>query len=155
MIKKFLLSPGTRDASTSVGLLILRVGIGAMIAIGHGLPKLRNWGDAVENWKTPDFILISWMSAPVSFAALIFAELICGILLVLGLVTRVSALIIGFAMAIAAFHHHAADPFFIGGGAAKEPAVLYLVSCLALLVIGAGAYSVDALLYKGQRRWGR
>jgi len=73
-------------------------------------------------------------------------------LLVLGLLTRPAAFLVGFAMVVAAFQVHAADPFFMAGGAAKEPAILYLIPCLVLILTGAGNFSLDSLVFKEKRR---
>jgi putative oxidoreductase len=154
-MKKFLFSAGPRDTPTSIGLLVMRVGIGTMMAVGHGFSKLSNWSDNVAGWKSPDFPPLSWMSPQVSFGALVFAELVCGALIVVGLVTRPAAAVLGFAMAVAAFYAHAADPWFLGKGGAKEPALLYLIFALALLAAGAGRFSVDAAVTREKRRWGR
>jgi putative oxidoreductase len=152
-MKKFLFSSGTREAAASAGLLILRLGMGTLIAI-HGLGKVKGWGEMAKTWKSPDFIPVSWMSPPVSLGALVFAELVCGILLVIGLLTRPAAATLAFAMAVAAFYAHATDPWMMGSGAAKEPALLYLIFALALLAAGAGRFSADAAIHKEKRRWG-
>lgn len=152
-MKKALFSVGTRETTASLGLLILRLGVGTLIAI-HGLGKVSGWSGMMKGWHSPDFIPLRWMSAPVSLGALVFAELVCGTLLVFGLLTRPAAAVLAFAMGVAAFHAHAADPWMLGSGAAKEPALLYLISALALLAAGAGRFSADAALDKGKRRWG-
>jgi uncharacterized membrane protein YphA (DoxX/SURF4 family) len=58
---------------------------------------------------------------------------------------------------VAAFQIHSGTPWFLGPGveAAKEPALLYLIPMIALIFSGAGAYSLDAGLYreKRSRRW--
>jgi len=48
------------------------------------------------------------------------------------------ALITSFAMAVAAFIAHGADPF-----AKKEMALLYLVGFLTVALMGPGRYSID------------
>lgn len=152
-MKKFLFSAGTRETATSAGLLILRLGIGTLIAI-HGLQKVKGWEEIAKGWQSPNFIPVRWMSPPVSLGALVFAELVCGLLLVFGLLTRPAAAILAFAMGVAAFYAHANDPWMMGGGAAKEPALLYLIASLALLAAGAGRFSADAAIHKEKRRWG-
>lgn len=147
---KFLFDCGTRDNVASAGLFVLRVGIGLMIMIGHGIPKIGKFEDMKDNWTVPD--LLPFLSPPVSMIMTIFAEVGCGALLVLGLATRPAAFILGFAMVVAAFQVHAADPLFMGGGAAKEPAILYLIPCVALIIAGAGGWSVDRLIYKEKKR---
>lgn len=49
-------------------------------------------------------------------------------------------------MAVAAFVVHWGDPLFMGQGAAKEPALLYLTGTAVLLAAGPGRYSLDAVI---------
>lgn len=153
-MKKVLLAPGPRDTAASLGLLVMRLGAGVLISL-HGWGKVAGWSAILKNWQSPAFPPLSWMSAPVSLGALVFAELVCGILIVAGLATRPAAAILGFAMAVAAFYAHANDPWLLGGGAAKEPALLYLIFSLTLVLTGAGRFSADAQFQKEKRRFGR
>jgi putative oxidoreductase len=80
------------------------------------------------------------------------AEFVGGILIAIGLATRPAALALTFNMAVAAFVAHRSDPLFMGGGAAKEPALLYLIPFAALVLTGAGRYSIDRIIAAGRRR---
>lgn len=152
-MKKFFFDCGTRDALASSGLLVLRVSVGLMMLIGHGLPKWRSFDKILENgFHVPGLWPLSLMSERVSLGATLVAEIGAAALLVLGLATRPAAFVLAFAMAVAAFEVHAHDPFFLGGGAAKEPAVLYLVACLVLVITGAGRWSVDIGVYKEKKK---
>ena len=70
---------------------------------------------------------------------------------------RPAAFVLGFTMVVAAFDVLGSAPWFMGPGvaAAKEPALLYLIPMIAIILSGAGAYSLDAGLYKEgkRRRW--
>ncbi|MGB6221244.1 DoxX family protein [Haloferula sp.] len=151
-MKKFFFDCGTRDSIASGGLLVLRVGFGLMMLIGHGWSKIALFEEKKDTWAVPDVPLLSLMSPPVSMMMTIFAEVGCAALLVLGLMTRPAAFILCFAMLVAAFQVHAGADFFMKGGAAKEPALLYAIPCLALIIAGAGSWSLDALLYKEKKR---
>lgn len=153
-MKRFLFDSGTHDPLASAGLLVLRAGFGLMMLIGHGWPKIEKFGiEEVKNgWVVPDLLPFSLMSPPVSMMATIGAEVGAAALLVLGLATRPAAFVLGFAMLVAAFQVHGADPFFMAGGGSKEPAILYLIPCLALIVSGAGLWSLDAVVYKEKKR---
>lgn len=157
-MKPLLFDCGTRDATASLGILALRVLTGLMLLIGHGLPKIKNFDTILKNgFEAPDFIPLSFMSPQVALIATIGAEVVAAGLLIIGFLTRPAAFIIGFTMVVAAFHVHSADPMFFGPGvtSAKELALLYLVPAIAILLSGAGSYSVDAAVYKGskRRRW--
>ncbi|MBB5351304.1 putative oxidoreductase [Haloferula luteola] len=151
-MKKFLFECGTRDAVASAGLLVLRVGFGLMMLIGHGWAKIEMFSKAKDTWTVPSLPLLSAMSPPVSMLATIVAEVGCSALLVLGLLTRPAAFVFGFTMLVAAFQVHSEAPFFMAGGAAKEPAFLYFLPSLVLVITGAGQFSVDALVYREKRR---
>lgn len=155
-MKKFLFDCGTRDITASSGLLALRVFIGLMMFIGHGLPKFRGFS-ALKDWYVPDLFPLHYMTPKISLVATIIAELGASALIVLGLATRPAAFVLGFAMVVAAFGVHGAHPWFIGPGvtAAKEMALLYLIPMIAIIVAGAGLFSLDAAIYKEgkRRRW--
>ncbi len=155
-MKKFLFDCGTRDITASAGLLALRVMMGLMMLIGHGLPKLRGFS-AMKEWYVPDIFPFHYMTPTVSLVATIVAELVASALIVMGLATRSAAFLLGFTMVVAAFGVHGADPWFTGPGVnvAKEMALLYLIPMIAIIITGAGLFSLDAAIYKEgkRRRW--
>ncbi|MBZ0271062.1 DoxX family protein [bacterium] len=125
------------------GLFILRAGVGAMF-VTHGFPKLEGgpelWakvGGAMAN------IGIDFGHTAFGLAAAL-TECLGGIALILGLGTRVAALFLAFVMGIAATHHLSRGDGLAGASHAIELGVVFL----ALFVIGAGSYSVDAKLGK-------
>lgn len=120
-MKHFFFDCGPRDAGTSLGLLILRVGTGLLMLFGHGLEKLQGFAEKSKGFSVPDFFPLKYMSSPLSLGATIFAEVGCAALLVLGLATRPAAFVLAFTMTVAAFNIHAAGPLFMSGGeGAKE-----------------------------------
>lgn len=155
-MKKILFDCGTRDVPASLGLLVLRLGIGSMMLFGHGVPKLQAYAALKDGWHVPPLWPLSLMSPPVSLIATIAAELLCAALVVIGLGTRFAAFILGFAMVVAAFDVGGSWPWFaLPPGESKEPALLYLVPMVVLILTGAGATSLDAALYRDskRRRW--
>lgn len=157
-MKKFLFDCGTRDSIASIGILALRVMIGLMMLIGHGLPKIRNFDVILEKgFPVPDFFPLKFMSQSVSLIATIGAEVGAAALIILGLATRPAAFILGFTMVVAAFSVMADAPWFIGPGvaAAKEPALLFLIPMITIILTGAGSFSFDAVIHKEgkRRRW--
>ena len=154
-MKKFLFDCGTRDVTASLGIFALRAMIGLMMLIGHGIPKIQSFAAKKEDFWVPDFFPLKYMSPPVSLMASIGAEVVAAALIVIGLATRPAAFVLGFSMVVAAFGVHASDPWFMGGGAAKEPALLYLIPMIAIILAGAGAFSMDATICKDgkRRRW--
>jgi putative oxidoreductase len=151
-MKKFLFDCGTRDPLASSGLLVLRVTTGLMMLVGHGVSKIQNFDKFGEVWTVPALWPLSYMSKPISLMATIGAEVGASALLVLGLMCRPAAFLLGFAMCVAAFQVHALDPFFSKGGASKEFAILYLIPCFVLIITGAGQWSLDATFSLDKRR---
>lgn len=156
-MKRILFDCGSRDRTTSLALFFLRVTIGLMMVLGHGLPKLKNFSALSSDWFVPDLPVLRMMSPQVSLIGTISAELIAASLLVLGLLSRPAAFVLAFAMVIAVFEYHGKDPFFTCAGipAAKELALLYLIPAITILLAGPGAWSLDAAILRGEkrRRW--
>ena len=138
-LAKLLLS-GPTNLGVDVGLLVLRLWAGGFMVIGHGIGKMQIANTA----GFPDPLGIgnqaSWLGAVVS-------EVFMAGLIALGLCTRAAAIPAIFTMVIAAFVIHGSDPFFMSGGAAKEPALMYLLSYVAILFAGPGKLSIDHLLF--------
>jgi putative oxidoreductase len=78
-------------------------------------------------------------------------ELVGGLLIVVGFLTRPVAFILAGEMAVAYFQFHAPQSFFptVNQGVA---AILYCFLFLYLMVAGAGAWSIDAMLAARRER---
>ncbi|MCB0074355.1 MAG: DoxX family protein [Caldilineaceae bacterium] len=118
---------------TSIGLLFLRVFLGAFMMFSHGWGKMMKFG--VLSAKFPDPI---GLGSSVALSMAIFAEVFCSLLLIVGLFTRLAAMPLLVTMLVAAFVIHGADPW-----GKKEFALLYAVPFLTLIFTGAGRYSLD------------
>lgn len=156
-MKKFLFDCGTRDATASLGLLSLRVMVGLMMLVGHGLPKIQNFASILKKgFYQPDVFPLSLMSQKLGLSLTIGAEVVASVLMMIGLMGRPAAFVLGFAMVVAAFGANGAAPWFSGGpGPSKELALLYLIPAMVIILSGVGGYSFDATLYKDskRRRW--
>jgi putative oxidoreductase len=133
MIKVF--STKVNNGAVNSWLLIARLAVGSFM-LTHGIPKLQNvlagnmkFADPIGIGSTPSLLLV------------IFAEVICSILLMLGLATRFASIALIVNMSVAAFVAHSNDPF-----GKKELPLLFLVFFLGFLVLGAGKYSIDHLI---------
>lgn len=122
-----------RPSTLDVGLLVLRLGFGGLM-LGHGLPKAANLFSGDPSFADP----IGVGELP-TLALAVFAEVVCALLVMVGLKVRWAAIPLIATMAVAAFVVNADDPF--GGG---ESALLFLVGFLTLVFTGAGRLSVDA-----------
>lgn len=156
-MKKFFFDCGTRDATASFGIFALRLMVGLMMLIGHGIPKLLNFSTYQKTFYVPDIFPLSLMSHAVSLSACIAGEVVASVLIIVGLATRPAAFVFGFSMVVAAFGVHGAAPWFQSAtpGATKELALMYLIPAIAIILSGAGSYSLDATLYRDpkRRRW--
>ena len=137
---------------TSIGLLVLRVGIGGYL-MTHGLPKVL----MAAGGKFDEFADPIGMGKTLSLLSAAGAEFFCGLLVVLGLLTRIAAVPAAFTMGVAAFVVLKAEPYTAtaaGSGASKEMALLFLIPMVTLLFTGPGWFSLDALVYPylGRRR---
>lgn len=140
MSKLSSLFVSSNSTTTGLALLLLRLVAGGFMAIGHGWGKF----SGSDPSKFPDPLGIGNSA---SFYGAVFGELICAALIAIGLFTRLACLAPIFAMAVAAFIVHSKDPLFMGGGAAKEPALIYLAMFATILLTGPGKYSLDALIF--------
>lgn len=127
-------------SSRSKGLLVIRVGIGLMF-VTHGYPKLiggaeawRELGQAMELFGIhviPEFF--GFMAA--------VSELIGGILLTIGLFTRIAASFMLITMIVATLTHVFGDGDYF-------PALTNAVIFLGLAIAGSGRHSLDSLLFR-------
>ena len=126
MKKIFTSSPLSLD----FGLLLLRVLLAAGL-LTHGIAKIANFSALSTSFLDPLGIGV----LPALLGA-IFAEVVCSILVLIGLWTRLTVFTF-----IVVF-------FVVSGGAAfaqRELAYLYLAGWVVLFFTGAGRFSVDAL----------
>lgn len=123
--------------SADAALLITRLWFGGSMLWLHGLMKLKNFSGMSSQFVDPFGI-----GTAATLALVIFAELVCAGLIVLGLFTRFAALILTFNMAMAFYLGHGAK--LTGMGNDGEMPFLFIGAYLALFVAGAGAFSVDA-----------
>lgn len=149
-MKRFILHCGTRESIASIGIAFLRITVGLMMLVGHGIPKIQQFSDKKDVFPVPDIFPLKYMSSSVSLSATITAEALCALFIILGLATRPAAFILGFTMVVAAFEIHGSAPWF--GPGSKELALMYLLPMIAIILTGAGQFSLDALLYKDGRR---
>ena len=130
--------------SAQLGLLVIRAGIGLMMAFSHGWGKFKiidEFAAGVGKLGFPIPTFFAWAAA--------LSEFLGGLLLALGLLTRPAAAMLLVTMLVAAFGQHASDPLRV-----KEMALLYATFALGFLLIGSGRFGVDALLSgrDGERR---
>lgn len=131
-----LLFQTTNDTIQSSGLLLLRVGVSIFMIVLHGWPKLSNYLQGSTNFSDP-----IGLGSELSLILAIFAEVLCSLLLMLGLFTRFAVIPLAFTMIVAAFIFNAGHELIV-----KETGILYLIVYLFFLLTGPGKYSFDYYL---------
>ncbi len=132
----------------AIGLLVLRVGVGGFM-MSHGWGKFSKV--LAGNFEFADPL---GLGPEISLVSAAGAEFICAGLVIIGLATRFSAAAVAFTMGVAAFVVHASDPWTMGAGASKEPALLFGIAFLALVLTGPGRIALDALIVKHWKKRG-
>lgn len=135
MLKKILF--GGEDGLSlpaNAGLTLLRIFTGVALALSHGIGKLPPTegfvgGAAKIGFPAPEFF--AWAAA--------LSEFLGGILLALGLFTRVASFFVAVTMLVALVGVHGADPF-----QKQELAFLYFFIALAFMLKGSGDWSIDS-----------
>jgi putative oxidoreductase len=135
-------------SSVDVAALVLRVALGATF-IAHGGQKLFAWFGGGGIHGTTVFFRVVGIPAPDAFAYVVaITEFFGGVLLVVGFLTAVAALGLAIDMAVAFATVSHAFSFFsltrVGYGWELNLALFALAA--ALLIMGPGAWSVDAAL---------
>ena len=144
------------------GLFLLRL-CGLGLALAHGLPKLTalitgqsQMAAAVAKLGFPLPGFFAWAAA--------LGECLGGLLVALGLFTRVGAAFAAFTMFVAAFlQHHAFSRLLVNlrlryvseetlkAWGNPELALMYLVVLLAVLIMGPGRIAFDSAIGRGRR----
>lgn len=139
MKKGNFFSSGTSITNLNLASLILRLVGGGFMFYQHGGGKfLKFFSDQKIEFADPFGI-----GSTATLALVVFAEAVCSILVVLGLMTRYALIPLIFTMIYAGFVVHLQDAF-----GDKELALMYLAIYFALLLIGPGRYSLDRIIRK-------
>lgn len=131
-----------KEGLSALGLLILRIGGGGMM-LTHGWGKLNMLMSGADQFPDP-----LGVGPQLSLILAVFAEFFCSILLILGAGTRLVAMPLLFTMFMAAFIIHGDDPF-----QKQELALLYGTIYLALILNGAGRFSLDHAVGSKVKLW--
>ncbi|GAA1794838.1 MULTISPECIES: DoxX family protein [Leucobacter] len=135
----------TKRPTADAGLLVLRIVAGGVFA-AHGAQKIFEYTipgtvDAFAGMGAPLPALIAPLIA--------FLELIGGVLLILGLLTRPVALLLALDMLGALVLVHLSAGLWVGAGGYEFVAVLG-AAALALALTGAGRFALDPAVLRGK-----
>lgn len=131
--------PGNDSLMASFGLLLLRLWLGGAMLLLHGWDKISHFSGYAKEFPDPLHI-----GHGVSLGLAVFAETVCSLLLLIGLVTRFASaiLVINMVVAFTLIHQLA-----LSGEHSGELAFIYLAGYVALLVAGPGRFSADAVFF--------
>jgi len=140
MLKSLLIGRAHVASAVPDGILALvRVYVGLVMALAHGLGKVQDPSGAIgaaEGLGFPAPSVFGWAAA--------LSEFLGGLFLAAGLLTRPAAFFVLVTMLVAAFGVHQADPF-----GKKEFALAYAALALAFLALGSGRFGIDRWLAPG------
>ena len=128
------------DKNIDRAALVLRLVLAAVF-IGHGYQKLFQFG---IGGVTQAFVGMGVPLATIAAPLISVLEFFGGIAILLGALTRVIALLLACDMLGAMLIVHIKGGFFAPKGV--EHVLANFAMALALVLIGAGAYSIDAML---------
>jgi putative oxidoreductase len=131
------------EEAVHLAMLLLRLFLGIAMLM-HGFPKLEKLMDG----GNIEFMNFLGLGPTISLVLVVFAEFICSILLILGLLTRWSLIPLIITMLVAVFGVHINDGF-----EKMELGLHYLAGYFIVLIIGAGKYSIDGILAKRKERY--
>jgi putative oxidoreductase len=138
--KHFKLNDGFAD-------IPLRLGLGT-IFVAHGAQKLFGWFggyglEATGQWMASIGLVPGYLMALAAGSVEFFG----GIFILLGLLTRLSALGAAITMLVAIFGVHFEQGFFMANNG-YEFALALLLMAVALILSGSGRLSIDAMLFR-------
>ncbi len=137
-MKKILFSYTNQNKTASFGLLFMRLSLGLMMMLAHGLPKIMKYSGLSESFHDP-----FGFGSAFSVSLVIFAEFFASFFVILGLATRAFLVPLIITMLVIILDVKWGGPF-----ADMEKAALFLTGYVTLFINGAGRFSVDRVLSK-------
>lgn len=119
--------------NTNLALLVIRLVLAAIL-LSHGIPKLTGWSSSLGFFTSVNIPLPT-----VSLAFAVVAEVVGGILILLGVWVEIAALLVMIDMAGAIFFVVKMAAFDLGRGGME---VVIFAMALALLLAGPGRYAL-------------
>ena len=128
-------------AAATFGHLFLRISAGLMIFYIHGWHKLEGWIAYLQNgtpWKLAEEVAGMHFPAPLALAVVAtLVQFICSLFIMVGLFTRINALLLFGALSGAILQNLLA-------GRDPQLAIVYTLVAITLVFIGGGKFSLDA-----------
>ena len=126
---------------TDAGLLFMRLAAALLLLFVHGLPKLLGWSTELQHIEDP-----FGLGPSLTLGMAVFAEVVCPILLILGIGARLACLPVLVVLLVALVVVH--PDWSLEQG---QFAWLLLALYGGLAITGPGAFSIAALIGRGGR----
>ena len=136
---EFMIDDDKKGLFSDIGLLIMRVSAGLMMAFAHGWPKIQAFGERAEGWDGMFFGL----PGALAVGLVILAEFVCALLITVGLMTRLAAIPLIINMSVAAYAHFV---MWGDGFGDTELALVFLTIFVMFLFTGPGKISLDEVI---------
>jgi len=134
---KKLFSTKYSAGAFTFAVFVMRLAFGGLI-IPHGYSKLIDFAEKSHTFSDPLHI-----GHAASLSLVIFAEFFCGILVVIGLLTRLACIPLIISTSVIVFYVNHGKVF-----GHNETAALFLAGFIAILFTGPGKISIDKLIGK-------
>lgn len=143
MVKSMLMDSRRAAGKDDLGRLLLRLAVGGLMLF-HGLHKLFHGVDGISG-----MLVAKGLPGFIAYGVLV-GEVLAPCLIILGILTRPSALVLAFTMVVAWLMVGTGKTFALDtvGAWAIESLVFYFVAALAIACLGAGRYALGS-----QSRW--
>jgi putative oxidoreductase len=139
MARRKIATVSPLNSGLDMASLLLRLVFGMSMVYGHGWGKLMKFfGEGEITFSDP----LGIGEIPTLVMA-VFSEVICAVLITLGLFTRWALIPLIATMVVALFIVHIEDPF-----TKMEKSLLFLAGYIAIFLLGSGRYSLDHFLKK-------
>lgn len=119
-------------------MLLLRVSFGMILMVKAGFSKVMDFSHLQHT-----FYNFMGLGAKVSLILVLFGEIFCSLLIVLGLFTRYACIPIIFIMLVIIYGSDAGKDLL-----ESDRALLYLIGFTTVLLVGPGKVSVDGMINK-------
>ena len=117
---------------SKLGLTVLRIGL-SLLMLRHGIPKINMLFESPIEFPDPIGV-----GPVVSLILTLIGEVICPVLILIGVKTRLAAIPALITMLVAAFVVHGSDPF-----EKKEMALIFALGFLVIMIGGPGKFAID------------
>ena len=131
----------SEKGNVDLGILAYRVLVAASLLFVHGFGKLSNLQEEAATFPDPFKLGVKF-----TFCFAIFASVICPLMIMLGLLTRMATLGVAAVTLTGLFIVHLHDPLVV-----KDTPYMYSVAMMLIFIIGPGKYSIDQWITNRKR----